>query len=141
MTVYRLLLVGLLLGLTSCAGPEPEPPSPADNVASLALLEECDELVGLIEQALGSNGEIVGQPQDFLDAKKRLEFLELKEFVDGMRLKQGLNSVEMEELQTLTTGIYSLEMMMRGTPLSSDMPDVGAFWIDRGVKYVRLWCG
>lgn len=140
MAVYRLLLVGLLLGLTSCAGPEPEPPSPVDNVASLALLEECDELIGLTEQALGSGGEIVGQPQDFLDTKKRLEFLELKEFVDGMRLKQGLNSVEMEELQTLTTGIYSLEMMMRGKPLSSDMPDIGAYWIDQGVKYVRLWC-
>lgn len=136
--VYRLVLVGILLGLTSCA--EPEPPSPVDNVASAALPEECNELTALVDQALGSNGEIVGQPQDFLDTKKRLEFLELKEFVDGMRLKQGLNSVEMEELQTLTIGIYSLEMMMRGKPLSSDMPDIGAYWVDQGVKYVRLWC-
>ena len=136
--VYRLVLVGILLGLTSCA--EPEPPSPVDNVASAALLEECNELMALVDQALGSNGEIVGQPQAFLDTEKRFELLQLKEFVDGMRLKQGLNSVEMEELQTLTTGIYSLEMMMRGTPLSSDMPDIGAFWIDQGVRYVRLWC-
>jgi hypothetical protein len=96
--------------------------------------------MALVDQALGSNGEIVGQPQAFLDTEKRFELLQLKEFVDGMRLKQGLNSVEMEELQTLTTGIYSLEMMMRGTPLSSDMPDIGAFWIDQGVRYVRLWC-
>jgi hypothetical protein len=43
-------------------------------VASAALLQECNDLTSRIDGALGLNGEIVGQPQDFLDAQKRLEF-------------------------------------------------------------------
>jgi len=31
-------------------------------------------------------------------------------------------------------------MFVRGTPVNPELPDIGAYWIDAGVEYVRMWC-
>jgi len=117
----------------------PPPPSPSENVPSDALLQECPALIRLTENVLGKDGEIVGKPMRFIRLK-RGSLHSLDGFLDEIRFKEGLNSVETEELQTLSTGLYSIKMYARGTPLNSDLPDIGAYWIDQGVKYVRMWC-
>lgn len=135
--VVTLVVTGTLLG--GCSAPPPPEPSPSENVPSAALLEECPELTRLTANLLGTDGRMVGQSWNFL-TEKRVEFQELYGLLREIRLKEGLNSVEMDQLQTLTIGLYSLDMTVKGTPVTPEANDIGAFWIDEGVESVRMWC-
>jgi hypothetical protein len=88
---------------------------------------------------MGMDGKMVGKSLTSL-RDIRGDLFTSHRFVKEIVLKKGLNSIEMDQLQTLATGMWSLGMTARGTPVSTEMIDIGAYWIDEGVDSVRMWC-
>ena len=135
--VIALVMTGALVG--GCSAPPSPETMKSENVPSAALLEECAELTRLTENLLGMDGKMVGQSLTSL-WDSRGELRTFHRFVEEIELKKGLNSIETDQLQTLATGLWSLDMTVRGTPVSPEMTDIGAYWIDEGVDSVRMWC-
>jgi hypothetical protein len=135
--VIALVMTGALVG--GCSAPPSPGTMKSENVASAALLEECAELTRLTENLMGMDGKMVGKSLTSL-RDIRGDLFTSHRFVKEIVLKKGLNSIEMDQLQTLATGMWSLGMTARGTPVSTEMIDIGAYWIDEGVDSVRMWC-